>query len=335
MTRAAAMFVLIVAAAFVARPAHAVVGGKPVPATLVPWFATLDGCGGTLVAPDRIATAGHCVRGLSPADLKGIRVGGVVRNGVRFAMHPDWQRANGTNVLDDVAIIQLDQPVPNVTPVPIGDATAKMTVLGRGNIRYDRRGNGLLREARLRTVPDSICVRNYRRLRGNDGERFNAPRMLCSIDLNGRPPLSSACVGDSGGPLYSGSHAQPVLVGIVSFGGDRCGADRLPSVFAEAARYRDFLVALAPVWAPAPTGPATITGKALRGGKLTCAVPGWDTPPSEVSTFWLRDGQRIVGRGSTHRVLKGDVRHTLSCVILAAAPGGVSGAPPARVKITA
>jgi Trypsin len=31
----------------------------------VPWFASINGCGGVLVAPDRVATAGHCVRNRS------------------------------------------------------------------------------------------------------------------------------------------------------------------------------------------------------------------------------------------------------------------------------
>src|SRR3954470_5081229 len=122
-TRGAAL--LPVAALALAAPAHAVVGGKKVSAHDTPWFATLNGCGGTLVAPDRIVTAGHCVLAISPAELKGIRVGGVKRNGVRFAMHPEWRRSNGDNVLDDVAIIQLDQPVPNVTPATLGGEAPK------------------------------------------------------------------------------------------------------------------------------------------------------------------------------------------------------------------
>src|SRR5690349_15497247 len=119
-------------AAAAAAPAQAVVGGKRVSARAVPWFASLSGCGGTLVAPDRVVTAGHCVRGAKVEDLAKIRVGGVVRTGVRFAMHPDWERRNGAGPLDDVAIIQLDQPVPNIAPVPLGDEAPRMTVLGRG-----------------------------------------------------------------------------------------------------------------------------------------------------------------------------------------------------------
>jgi Trypsin len=42
-----------------AAPASAVVGGQPVDAASVPWFGSISGCGGVLVAPDRVATAAH------------------------------------------------------------------------------------------------------------------------------------------------------------------------------------------------------------------------------------------------------------------------------------
>jgi hypothetical protein len=49
-------------------------------------------------------------------------VGGVTRNPVQFALHPNWRTSNGDNVLDDVALIQLDQPVTTVAPVTLGAA---------------------------------------------------------------------------------------------------------------------------------------------------------------------------------------------------------------------
>ena len=59
----------LVVALTMAVPASAVVGGRTVKESSVPWFASFAGCGGTLVAPDRVLTAAHCVHHLAPADL--------------------------------------------------------------------------------------------------------------------------------------------------------------------------------------------------------------------------------------------------------------------------
>jgi hypothetical protein len=50
-----------------AAPSGAVVGGEPVAAELVPWFADVGGCGGMLMAPARVHARGEQRRGVSPA----------------------------------------------------------------------------------------------------------------------------------------------------------------------------------------------------------------------------------------------------------------------------
>ena len=101
-------------------------------AETVPWFASGE-CGGMLVAPDRILTAAHCVKGNNLAGIAGWAVGGVTRNGTQFALHPNWRETNGENLLDDVALIQLDQPVSTVAPVALGGAAPpRGWILGRG-----------------------------------------------------------------------------------------------------------------------------------------------------------------------------------------------------------
>jgi secreted trypsin-like serine protease len=120
----AALVVLIAAA-----PARAVVGGQPVDPATVPWFVSVGGCGGTLVAADRLLTAGHCVAHQSLSKTSGLNavvVAGVARETTGFAMHPAWRHANGPhNVLDDVAIVGLAQPVTDVAAVTLGGAPTR------------------------------------------------------------------------------------------------------------------------------------------------------------------------------------------------------------------
>ena len=53
-----------------AVPAHAVVNGQPLKSSKAPWFVPAGICGATLIAPDRLATAAHCVDPREPRRLR-------------------------------------------------------------------------------------------------------------------------------------------------------------------------------------------------------------------------------------------------------------------------
>jgi hypothetical protein len=317
-----------------ATPAGAVVGGELVAPEATPWFAS-GSCGGMLVAPDRVLTAGHCVAGRTLDDL-GWSVGTELRRGTRFAMHPQWRKANGENVLDDVALVQLETPVTTVAPVALGAAVPPQAwILGRGRSTAPGSGkrepfDGKLRQATLRTLSDTECAKAFKHERGNGGERFDAPRMLCAIDVDGKAPLSSGCNGDSGGPLYTGSPAAPAVLGVVSFGGSRCGADHLPSVLADVAHYRSFIADPDPVWAPSPLSATVVTGKPRVGATLKCGVSGYAAPPEKVDITWQRQGGRatvVAGHGRSYKVRKADAGRQLVCSLEACNDGGFANAP--------
>ena len=296
-----------------AAPANAVIGGERVDEATVPWFASLGGCGGTVVAPDRIVTAAHCVAGASLADFNRFERGSTARRVTRVAMAPGWERRNGRNFLDDVALVQYDRPFEGVAPVALGTASGTPWILGRG--RSEAGADGLLRRAALRVISDAECARAFADVPGNDGERFDAARMLCAIDVNGRTPLSSGCNGDSGGPLYA---EGPVLLGIVSWGSVKCGADHTPSVFAQADRYAGFITDPDPVWLPMADGAATVT---RARGRLTCTAPGFTPRADKLAYSWL-DGGRTIGSGRTFKPSRRHRRAT--CRIEASNAGGFS-----------
>ena len=97
-----------------AAPAHAVIGGERVDESTVPWFAGVGGCGGTVVAPDRVVTAAHCVAGATLTDFNRFEPGSTARRVTGVSMAPGWERRNGRNFLDDVAIVRFDRPFEGV-----------------------------------------------------------------------------------------------------------------------------------------------------------------------------------------------------------------------------
>ena len=146
--------------------------------------------------------------------------------------------------------------------------------------------------------------------------------MLCAIDADGRAPLSSGCNGDSGGPVYSGTDRRPRLLGVISWGGARCGADHLPSVSAEVARYRDFVLAPKPVWEPRATSPALISGDTRVGGTLTCTPPAFDAPVDAVTIQWRDRDYAVVATGPSYTVQARDAGRDISCEVTASTAGG-------------
>ena len=329
-------------------PAVAVVGGEPAKRSASPWYAELPFCGGALIAPDRVATAAHCVAGLPLRDIAAIRLGsGAERRASGISVQPDYLRralagtANRDAPADDIAIVVLDAPVPGVRPLTLPvKAPARGTrglLLGRGQTSVPGKparaaGNWeSLHKATLSVMSDGACGVYYRR-RG--GERYRSAlrpaTMVCATDPDGRTPFRSACTGDSGGPLVVGA----TLAGIVSWG-LRCGGDRDPTVFTDPSAYRAFLTSAAPVLGPVSSGaPAVLTGAARVGATLTCESPSWVRPPDRVTfafdSYRFNHG-RVTRQQSalpTYVVRPSDAGRSISCVATGSNTGGFEATTP-------
>jgi secreted trypsin-like serine protease len=240
-----------------------IIGGNETTISTAPWMAQLHYyddrgtsgtsddigffCGGAVVAPTKILTAAHCVKGynwnangavvtgtsqLPSADGTDLH-GGTVTGVWRQWNHPSY---NATTIDNDIAVLTLPVPV-KATPIRMttsGDTTsyqagtsAKVYGWGRTSSTSDDISE-TLKTATLPMQSDTTCSGAY-------GADFVKGHMVCA----GKPASGSdtgtvsACNGDSGGPLVVNNR----IVGVVSWGVTDCVAKGAYSVFAKVSSY--------------------------------------------------------------------------------------------------
>ncbi|HEV2812845.1 MAG TPA: serine protease [Solirubrobacteraceae bacterium] len=313
-------------------------GGGTVPPGAYPWIVAMSrGCGGTLVAPDRVLTAGHCVEDLRVDSLRlyvgarqrrrgALRYDGIEVGALDVATHPGYRSLDGGGPANDVALLRLSEPVEGVPPVALATpldagayaADTPALVLGWGVTRTDRRDPPLalgLRSGRLRVLSDRLCSRTYGT---GEGGGYRSSVMLCARSHNAfRRPNTSPCVGDSGGPLITEAGLQ---VGVVSFG-ISCGALREPTVFAEVAGLRPFIDDPEPVWAPQPEGRPVVSGRIAAGNVVSCEPPPFRNGVQRLRYRWGVN-RLLVATGRRVRITRSAVGKVLQCRVVAENDGG-------------
>ena len=211
MTRAIVPLILVSLCA----PAAAMVGGAqsaPKFAHAVVMLAGPRGfCSGVAIARDLVLTAAHCVMAGSDYKLVVLDAAGQpsLKSIATIARHPqfDAEAVRRHRVTADVALLKFAESV-SAAPVPLGPADMKVAagdpflVAGYGLATPgDGRSGGTVRTATLVATgqPGTLQI-----------------RLMDAETRNERAGLG-ACVGDSGGPVFTNAAGALAVVGVVSW----------------------------------------------------------------------------------------------------------------------
>jgi secreted trypsin-like serine protease len=203
-----------------------VVGGTPVSPGEYPDVVLVVApdalCTGTLVTPDVVLTAGHCIDTHPALVLVGSvdyqAPGGEAIRVKSAIAYPDWQHHY------DVGVLVLDHAA-SAAPRAIASAcTVKqhlaagmpVQVVGFGLTSRSGTGqNSRLHEASLPVI-DATCA----------GDPWCQSTIAPGGEFTAGGRGTDSCFGDSGGPLYVSTNDGPALVGVVSrgveIGGEPC-----------------------------------------------------------------------------------------------------------------
>jgi hypothetical protein len=285
-------------------------------------------CTGTLIRPDVVLTAAHCV----PTDgffevkygITSLGEEGKTLTVKAAWVHPRYSKSKfGVN---DVGLLKLKEPILGATTLPIAsekviklaETSKDVRILGWGE---DQNGEiaTYLRSAKL-TNQSSFLSRML-------GKRFNKSTWVAAGRYNAIEKVyAGGCNGDSGGPLVGLHKGKYVQIGITSFGAVNCETE-VPTIFMKIAYFASEINAAvkqlnlnAVVNDRSPAEnliPPSISGNVRIGSPITCDAGQWSTNVSSFNFKWENSSGSIIANDKILVVNDSLAGQTIRCTVIA------------------